>query len=66
MFAAVKKADYQGKSLTYDPQKSKRVSMPIYHDVDGKLYMPLNERFVTVEEVVSVLAAHQNQFARLF
>lgn len=66
MFAAVRKADYQGNRLTYDLQKSRKVSMPIYHDVDGKLYMPLNERFVTVEEVVSVLAAHQNQFAKAF
>lgn len=50
-----KKAHFEGKQLTYDAKKSSKTIVPIYHDVDGQLYMPVNERFVTVNEVVAAL-----------
>ena len=52
---AEKKVNFEGKQLTYNAEKSRRTIVPIYQDVDGQLYMPLNQRFVTVNEVVAVL-----------
>lgn len=49
------KVKYNGEELTYDVNSSREMMIPIYHDVDGQLYMPLNERFVTVCEVIAVL-----------
>ncbi len=50
---------YNGKELTYDANSSRGMIIPIYHDVDGQLYMPLNERFVTVCEVIAALENYQ-------
>ena len=52
---AEKKVSFEGKQLTYNAEKSRRTIVPIYQDVDGQLYMPLNQRFVTINEVVAVL-----------
>jgi len=46
---------YNGKVLTYDKERSQGMIVPIYQDIDGQLYMPLNERFVTVCDVIAVL-----------
>ena len=55
------KVKYNGKELTYDANSSRGMIIPIYHDVDGQLYMPLNERFVTVCEVIAALENYQRK-----
>ena len=50
-----KKFNYNGKVLIYDKERSQGMIVPIYKDIDGQLYMPLNECFVTVCDVIAVL-----------
>lgn len=58
-----KKAYYKDRVLTYDYDKSQGMIVPIYTDVDGQLYMPLSRRFVTVNEVIEALEAHQAKYS---
>ena len=58
---AEKKVSFEGKQLTYNAEKSRRTIVPIYQDVDGQLYMPLNQRFVTINQVVAVLDAYMHR-----
>ena len=51
--------NYNGKELIYDTNRSQGMIIPIYHDIDGRLYMPLNKRFVTVCEVIEALENYQ-------
>ena len=50
---------YNGKELTYDANSSRGMIIPIYHDVDGQLYMPLNERFVRIFRQSGIAAIYQ-------
>lgn len=47
--------NYNGKTLIYDSDKSEGMFVPIYRDMDGQVYMPLNQRFVSVEDVIEAL-----------
>lgn len=54
---------YNGNVLTYDDHRSQGLIVPIYYDVDGQLYMPINERFVTIGEVITAIENYQrNRF----
>ena len=50
-----KEVNYNEKILTYDKVRSQGMIVPIYKDIDGQLYMPLNECFVTVCDVIAAL-----------
>ena len=54
-----KQIQYRNKVLTYDRKKSGGMIVPIYSDMDGRLYMPLDNRFVTVNEVIEAIEAYQ-------
>ena len=54
---------YNNKVFTYDSEKSQGMILPIYHDVDGQLYMQLSGRFVTVNEVIEALEAQQSAYS---
>lgn len=58
MINAKKQYRYEDKLLTYDFEKSQQTIIPIYHDVDGQLYTPLDERFVTINDVIAALEAY--------
>lgn len=58
MINAKKQYRYGNKVLTYDPDKSRKTIIPIYHDVDGQLYTQLDERFVTINDVIAALEAY--------
>ncbi len=49
---------YNGHELTYSEEKSQGMITPIYRDIDGQLYMPIEERFVSVTDVIDTIAAH--------
>lgn len=53
--------NYNGKILTYDKECSKDMIVPIYRSNDGQLYMPLNERFITLKEVIAALENSQRR-----